>query len=270
MYVNQKWPRWLAVVMALIGGGVTVLYFAAPDVPKLPAIPIFLLAAWAIYASHRASLAWLELSPDRKTITYFPSWFARKTTLEASTRVELLPNAELVVCKKIAFGAYDGVSIFLRRPGGAEFLILGCDDAFPRKRLIEIASRVAKAAGIPLRLAERRLTSEGESEAEWSPDKERRSKWLLAPAFSFFLLPFVGVLVRTMTSSGPAIFAFAILLWLLGLAAMVIVARMLPQSDERPALWAYLTVWSFRFGLMYLIAVLVTGEILSHHLFSLH
>ncbi len=199
LYVHDSWPRWLAVLLGLLALTVVALYFAAPDVPKLPAIPFLALLGFLVFASHRASQSWVEVSSDGKAISAIPSWYARSLAGESVITQTILPTAELVLCRNTAYDSFDGFSAILRGPGGSEQTVWKGMRGMDYRRCLGFSKEMQQRFGLPVRLLYRRVTERGVEESEWTPGTGKINSKAMAFGLAMFLLPWVGIVVRVST-----------------------------------------------------------------------
>ncbi len=146
--------RWLgpssaaAVALGFVTLFVLGLYFAAPDVPKLPAIPVFLVLGYLLLASHHASLSWIEISPDGKTVSGVPSWYARELSSERVRSATISPSSQLLLCLHRAYNCFDGYSAILREPDGKEQVLWKAQHGLDYKRCADFSMEVAGRSGL--------------------------------------------------------------------------------------------------------------------------
>lgn len=264
LYVHDSWPRWLAVMLGLLTLTVVALYFAAPDVPKLPAIPFLVLLGFLVFASHRASQSWIELSSDGKEVSAIPSWYARSLSGESVTTLTILPTAELVLCRNAAYCSFDGFSAILRGPGGAEQTVWKGIQGMDYRRCLGFSKEIQQRFGLPVRLLYRRVTERGIEETEWTPRTGKINRRMMAFGLAMFLLPWIGIAVRMSTPNPMHLAVGGVLLWIFGLVLLWNLRRILPRNDHEPVQGWTVLVWTLEFAPLYLVVVLVTGALLKH------
>jgi len=263
LYVHDSWPRWLAVLLGLLALTVVALYFAAPDVPKLPAIPFLALLGFLVFASHRASQSWVEVSSDGKAISAIPSWYARSLAGESVITQTILPTAELVLCRNTAYDSFDGFSAILRGPGGSEQTVWKGMRGMDYRRCLGFSKEIQQRFGLPVRLLSRRVTDRRVEETEWTPGTGKINSKAMAFGLAMFLLPWVGIVVRLSTPNYIRLAVGGVLLWISGLVLLWSLRRIWPRNDQEPALGWTILVWTLEFAPLYLVVVLVTGTLLK-------
>jgi len=251
-------------LLGLLTLTVVALYFAAPDVPKLPAIPFLVLLGFLVFASHGASQSWIEVSSDGKAVSAIPSWYARSFAGESATTLTILPTAELVLCRNAAHGGFDGFSAILRGPGGAEQTVWKGVRGMDYSRCLGFSKEIQQRFGLPVRLLYRRVTERGVEETEWTLGTGNINRKGMAFGLAMFLLPWIGIVVRVSTPNSMRIAVGGVLLWISGLVLLWSLRRIWPRNDQQPALGWTILVWTFEFAPLYLVVVLITGALLKH------
>jgi hypothetical protein len=263
LYVHDAWPRWLAFLLGVATLAVLALYFAAPDVPKLEVIPLLILVGGLVFLSHRASLSWIEISADGKEISSAPSWYARKLLGEKAAAASILPGSELRLFRNFTYGLFNGYSAVLCAPDGLEQVFWKSDRGLRFSRCREFADEVNRQFGLPVRLSTRRETERGVEESDWTSLDARAGKRALALGMTVSLLPCMGVAVRWLTSDPFRIALSGLAIWLLGVTMFAFVLRTVTELRQRRGAVGTLLLWAFRFALLYLVTVLVTGAVLK-------
>jgi hypothetical protein len=262
-YVHNPWPRWLGVSLLALSLAVLVLYFAAPDVPKKEAIPILLLLVALVYASHRASLAWIEFSADGSRISSVPSWYARKAWGERAKTIEIPRGSELVFSLNTAYGFFNGHSLLLHSPERHEQLLCKIDYAFSYRRSATLVREAGHRWGLPVRLVVRNLTPQGVEEREWTLARERLGRRFLLVGIAFSCFPFTGILVRLLTSDPLELVIIGTAICLLGSLALWLWSNRQTKEDFRVSSAGVVAWWAFRFTLFYTVVVIVTDALLK-------
>ncbi len=263
LYVHDRRPRWLAAFLGILALVVVALYFAAPNVPKLPAVPLFVLLAFLVFASHRASQSWIEVSPDGQTISAIPSWYGRSLAGESTISLAVSRPAELLFCRNVAYGSFDGYSAVLRCQGGAEQTLWKGMRGMDFQRCRVFSQEIQIRFGLPVRLLSRRMTDRGIEEAEWTSSTGRIDRKAVGFGLAMFLLPWLGILVRALTANPASLLASGILLCVFGAASMWLLRRLGSQGDRKSGLAVAIIVWALEFAPLYLVIVLVTGSLLK-------
>jgi len=268
LYTNIRWPRWLAFFLGAVAVSVIALYFVAPDVPKLPAIPVLVGLGYLLFRTHQAGISWIEISPDGRLISTSPSWSDRRFYDNNPLSVTIQPGSQLLLCRNFAYGAFDGYSVVIRNAEGAEQLLWKNDGGLDLPRCAEFSQAVKQRFDLPVRLVARRLDDRGIAEEEWTAASHLLPRRIIVLLLALLLLPASGILVRLLTSVASVIALSGVGLWLAGLIGFCVAHRALARREAekvsagRLALWAF--QWTLSFVLMYGLTAAVTGKFLKH------
>ena len=249
--------------MGVLALAVVVLYFAAPDVPKLPAIPLLILLGFLVFVSHRASQSWIEVSPDGQTLSAIPSWYGRSLAGESATRLAIPHTAELILCRNVAYGSLDGYSALLRSQSGSEQTIWKGTQGMDYQRCYAFAQEIQLKFGLPVRLLDRRVTDQGVEEAEWTSKAGRMDRKAMGFGLAMFLLPWLGILVRMVTANPANLAVAGVSLCICGWALMWSLHRGGPRGASKTSFGVTVLVWALEFAPLYVVIVLVTGALLK-------
>jgi hypothetical protein len=268
LYTNVRWPLWLAFLLVAMTLSVIALYFLAPDVPKLPAIPVLMGLGYLLFRTHRAGISWIEISPDGRLIFTSPSWFDRRFYDENPRSVTIQPGSQLLLCQNFSYGAFDGYSVVIRNADGAEQLLWKNDRGLDLPRCAELSQAVTQRFELPVRLVARRLDDRGIAEEEWAEASHLLTRRIIVLLLALLLLPAAGILVRLLTSVASVIALVGMGLWLAGLTVICVALRALARREaEKVSVGplAFLAFrWTLSFVLLYGLAAVVTGKFLKH------
>ncbi len=223
-----------------------------------PTVVLFLLA----YFVHRGSLSWIRISRDSREIVRVPSWFARKLIGEKQLVVQVPSGSELIFCRRLAYGGILGYYIIVRAPNGAEQIVWNDLTGVTRGRWSRVAKEIGERCQLPARVVTQNVSDAGTEETEWTAQTDS-NKWkvmriMVGPA----LAPFLGIVFRLFTSRARLLFLMGAVLWILSVGIFWYLYRTQEVSKEQ-AFPLMVFTWTIQFTTFYVLAVLVTGAVLS-------
>ena len=225
----------------------------------VPMLSLFLLA----YFLHKASLSWIGISKDATEAISVPSWFSRKLLGERRTIARIAPGAEMVFCRRFAYGGLQGDYIILRAPDHCEQVLwTSAALGVSRRWWDRVAREIRERYPLNAHLVTQTISSEGTEEAEWTRDEDRIRwrpfKLMIGPMLS----PWLGIVIRIFTADRRIIVLAGALLWVAGTASFWHLYHTQRIAKEQP-LSAALIFWTFQSIAIYTIAVLITGVVMS-------
>ena len=220
-------------------------------------IALFTLA----YFMHKASLSWIQLSTDGKCLSSIPSWYSNKLWDDKTKTVHIDPHSELLICRRSAYGAFDGYYLIMRNPGGADQVLWSAESGISRRYWEKAAREIQQRHHLNTRLIEQRVNENGTQESNWTVDSDRMRwsnfKLVVGPMLS----PWLGVAVRFATSNPLIITGVGVVLWLGGIMVLGYLYRYRAVAKQ-PGLAATVLFWTGQFAALYGVAVLVTNAFL--------
>lgn len=169
---------------------------------------------------HKASLSWMQVSADGKCLSSIPSWYSNKLWDEHTKSVPIDPHSELLICRRSAYGAFDGYYLIMRTPGGADQVLWSAESGISRRYWEKAAREIQQRNHLNTRLIEQRVKESGTQESNWTADSDRvrwsNFKLVVGPMLS----PWLGVAVRLATSNPLIITGAGVLLWLGGITVL--------------------------------------------------
>ena len=257
-------PLTFSILFAVIcvASLLVVTFFITTDQARIAFVYPTVLLLLSAYFVRKGSLSWIRISPDGKEITWVPSWFARHLLGERASVTKLIPDSELIFCRRRAYGGLDGYYMIVRAPDGAEQVVWNDVTGVSRRWWTRIANEIKERYQLNVRLVSQVVSDQGMAESEWSVETDRANwrpfRMLIGPALS----PWLGIAVRFVTSSPRTIALFGAVLWLVSSATFIYIYRTQDVSKkETPALAIF--AWSVQFVVLYSVAVLVTGGVMS-------
>jgi hypothetical protein len=238
-----------------------VTFFITTDQARIAIVCPMLLLLLSAYFVRKGSLSWIRISPDGKEMTRVPSWFARHLLGERASVTKLVPDSEVILCRRLAYGGLDGYYMIVRAPDGAEQVVWNDVTGVSRRWWARIANEIKERYRLNVRLVSQVVSDQGMVESEWSAETDRANWRLVRMMIGPALSPWLGVGVRFVTSSPRTIALAGAVLWLASVATFLYVYRAQNVSKkETPALAIF--AWSVQFVVFYSVAVLVTGGIM--------
>jgi hypothetical protein len=219
------------------------------------------------YSLHKAMLGRIEVSRDGKAIVAIPSSLDRKFWGERESSAKVTSGAELLFCRRSAYGAFDGYYFFLRTPGASD-QILWRESSFAsvsRRYWERIAREIAQNNRVSTRLIQQRVTAEGTQETDWTPQSNRalwkNLRFLIGPAF----FPWMGIIARLLTRDLRVIALIGVLLWLVAFFIFRYTYKTRQVSKDKGGFGTGMLVWTLSFVAFYVVTVLGTGAVLTRH-----
>ena len=223
-------------------------------------VPLILLFSVA-YFLYRAGLSWIRISKDGKEIVAVPSWYGRNLGSEHPLVGQIVPGAELLFCRKSAYGGFNGYYIILRAPNNTDQVLWSAESGMSRRSSERAANEIRALHQLDVRLIRQVIGEQGLEETDWTPESDKilwhNIKLMIGPA----LFPFLGVAVRRLTSNPREIALVGILLWISGIAILWYVYRTHEVSKEQSLSLAGF-VWTLQFVGFYVVTVLATNAFL--------
>jgi hypothetical protein len=257
-------------IAALLAGAT----FDSPESKAAFTLVMFALFFLA-YAAHQASLGWIEISPDSQDIAGVPSWFSRILSRQQRTTARILPASELLLCKHVSYGAFDGYAAVLRGTDGPEktLLTLTIRSGVSRKHWSRIARTLGDQYGINAHPVIRTLYTQGKKEREWTGQTEVTA-WNRAVEkiglsrvillIGCVLSPWLGIGGRLLTAKPLGLTLFGILLYATSVGVLWHFYRsQAGRKNGSVGVARTIAVWTFEFVIFYVIAILVTGGIVG-------
>lgn len=223
--------------------------------------PMMALIALA-YFVHKASLSWIRISHDGSEMVSVPSWFARRLLGEKRTVAAIVPESELILCRRFEYGGIQGYYMIVRSPGGTEKVIWNDVTGVTRSRWSRIASEIGERSRLKVRLVSQFVSNSGIEETEWTAQSDK-GKWrFLRLMAGPGLAPWLGIGIRILTPKPWSIAGIGVILWLAGCAMFLYVYQNYEVSkEESPPITIF--VWTIQFILVYASAVLLTGALMN-------
>jgi len=233
----------------------------------------FTFAEWGFglcflgYSLYKASLSWIAVSGDSKEIVAMPSSLDRKFWGQRQTTAQITSGAELLFCRKSAYGAFDGYYILLRTPGASDQVLWKESSAIgvSRRYWARIAGEITQNNGVNTRLIQQRITAEGLQETDWTPRLNRSSWKTVRLLIGLAVFPWMGIIARLVTRDTRAIALIGVLLWLVAFFTFWYVFKNRPVSKGANDFVAGMLVWTLSFVAFYVATALVTGAVLTRH-----
>lgn len=224
-----------------------------------PMLLLFVLA----YFLHKASLSWIRISEDGEEAVSVPSWFSRKLLGERQTVARIVPGAEMVFCRRFAYGGLQGYYVILRAPDHTEqTLWSSAAQGVSRRWWDRIAREIRERYPLNARLVTQTVSSDGTEEKEWTKEGDRIRWRPLKIMIGPMLSPWLGIVIRIFTADPRVIIPAGILLWITGIALFRYLYRTQRVAKEQP-FSGMLVFWTIQFIAMYAIAVLIAGAAMN-------
>ena len=223
-----------------------------------PVLALFVLA----YFVHKGSLSWIRISQDGSEMVRIPSWFARKLLGEKRTVATVVPDSELILCRRFEYGGIQGYYMIVRAPNGAEQIIWNDVTGVTRSGWSRIADEIGKRSQLKVRLVSQSVSNSSVEETDWTALSDK-GKWkflrlMVGPA----LAPWLGIGVRFLTPKPWSIATIGAILWFSGCATYWYIYRTYEVSKEQTAPIT-IFVWTIQFITLYVSAVLLTGAFMK-------
>jgi hypothetical protein len=257
-------PLTFSVLFALISMAslFVITFLTTTDRARIIIVYPTVLLLLTAYFVRKGSLSWIRISADGTEMTRVPSWFARRLLGERASVTSLVPNSELILCRRLAYGGLDGYYMIARAPGGTEQVVWNDVTGVSRRWWARIANEISERYGLKVRLVSQIVSDQGIAESEWTAQTDRANWRLLRLMIGPALSPWFGVGARLITSNPRTIVLFGAVLWLISSAVFLYIYRTQQVSKkETPALAIF--VWSVQFVSFYSVAVLVTGGVIN-------
>jgi hypothetical protein len=224
----------------------------------LPILALIVLA----YFVHKASLSWIRISHDGSEWVRVPSWFARRLLGEKWTVTTVVPDSELILCRRFAYGGIQGYYMIVRAPDGVEKVIWNDVTGVTRSRWERIAREIGERSRLKVRLVSQSVSNHGIEEADWTAQSDK-GKWkafrmMAGPAVA----PWLGIGIRVLTPKPWSIAVIGAILWIAGCAMFWYIYRTYEISKEQSPPITIL-VWTIQFITLYVSAVLLTGAFMK-------
>jgi hypothetical protein len=273
--VNQTQERYylqstfyvpLTLALVLLGTLYVSMFIYTPEDSRFTLAELGFVLCFLGYSVHRASLSWIAFSGDGKEVLGMPSLLDRRLGRQgASSAARITSGAELLFCRRFAYGAFDGYYILLRTPGAGDQILwkelgfLSVRRPFWQK----IANEIAQRNGVNARLIQQRVTTEGTQETEWTA-QSNRPFWRNVPlAIGLGLFPWMGILARTLTHDPRAIVLIGVLLWVVAFFLFRHAYNAGPASKGTLGFAASILVWTLIFVTLYVSTVFATSAVLA-------
>ncbi len=224
-----------------------------------PMLLFFVLA----YFLHKASLGWIQISEDGTEAVSVPPWFSRKLLGEKRVVARIVPGAEMVFCRRSAYGGLQGYYVILRTPDRTEqTLWSSAAQRVSRRWWDRVAREIRERYPLNARLVTQTVSSDGTEEKEWTGEGDR-IRWrplkiMIGPVLS----PWLGIVIRIFTADPRVIIPAGILLWITGIALFRYLYRTERVAKEQP-FSGMLVFWTIQFIATYAIAVLLAGAAMN-------
>lgn len=130
-----------------------------------------------------------------------PSLLDRKFWGERESSARVTSGAELLFCRRSAYGAFDGYYILLRAPGTSEQILWKESrvTSVSRRYWERIAREIARNNCVSTRLIQQRVTAEGTEETDWTAQSARAPRKNLRFLIGLAFFPWMGIIARLLT-----------------------------------------------------------------------
>jgi len=258
-------PKWTSI--PVITFGVMTIAFASAivtthDPSRVAFVYPMALFCLLTYLSLRAGLAWIRIIGNGEEIVSVPCWYARKIFGEKGKTAKILPDSEVVFCRRMAYGTLDGYSIILRAKDGAEQVLWNSINGISRRRRMRIAEELEQRFKLRVRQVKQDVTPGSVEETEWTGEVDKRVWKNAGMAMIPALMPFLGVAIRLLTANPTAIALAGLVLWICGAATYWLIFR-ISQVQRDQSLSLTIFAWTMTYIPFYLIAVFGTGALLK-------
>jgi len=261
-YLRAKWtsiPVFTFGFMAIMFASAVVTTHDSSRVAFVYPMALFCLLT---YLSLRAGLAWIRVLGNGEEIVSVPCWYARKILGEKGKTAKILPDSELVFCRRMAYGILDGYYITLRAKDGSEQVLWNSINGISRRRRMRIAEELEQRFKLRVRQVRQDLTPGRVAETEWTGKGDKRIWKNIGMGIILTLIPWLGIAVRLLTANPQAIAWMGAVLWICGAATHWLIFRISRvQRDQSLPLTIF--VWTMTYIPFYLIAVFGTSALLK-------
>jgi hypothetical protein len=226
-------------------------------IPTLPLLPL-------AFVLHRASLGWIRIREEE--IEVLPSWFSRRLWGEQNKNARFDSESELLLCRRFAYGAFDGFYILLRPHSGPDYTLwntAGTATGVSRRWWSRIAQEISKTHRLRTRLVKQNANSQGMVETAWNAGGGKRfwqSLWMI---IATALSPWLGVGARLLTADPSKLALIGVSIWI-GAGAWIWYWFHSRGGKSSQDLAVAILLFTLQFGTFYMLAVLVTGAVLHH------
>jgi hypothetical protein len=223
----------------------------------LPTPALFALA----YVLHKASLSWIRISNDGGEIVSVPSWYSRQLLGERQVVGRITPDAELLFCRKSAYGAFDGYYVILRTPNTSDLVLWNAESGISRRSWDRVAHNIRELHRLNARLVRQVVGDQGTQETEWTAKSDeimwKNAIWIIGPP----LLSWLGIPVRLFTPDPWKIALVGALLWVAGVSVYWFFSGSHRAAKEQNL--AMTTIfWTLQFAGLYAVTALATNAFL--------
>jgi hypothetical protein len=240
-----------------------VSFFTESNAARAAIVGPMLLLFVLSYFLHKASLSWIRISEDGAEAVSVPSWFGRKLLGEKRVVARIAPGAEMVFCRRFAYGGLQGYYVILRSADRTEqTLWSSAAQRVSRRWWDRIAREIRERYPLNTRLVTQTVSSDGTEEKEWTREGDRIRWRPLKIMIGPMLSPWLGIVIRIFTADPRVIIPAGIFLWITGIALFRHLYRTQRVAKEQP-FTATLVFWTIQFIAMYAIAVLLAGAAMN-------
>lgn len=253
---------WMVLSLILTTSMLVWAFLTDPDSSRFSLGPPILALIVLAYFVHKGSLSWIRISHDGTEMVRIPSWFARRLLGEKRTVTAVLPDSELILCRRFEYGGIQGYYMIVRAPNGAEQIIWNDVTGVTRSWWSRVATEIGKQSQLKVRLVSQTVSNSGVEETDWTAlsdkGKLKLFRLMVGPALS----PWLGIGVRYLTPKPWSIATIGALLWFAGCAMFWYIYRTYEVSkEESPPIT--ILVWTIQFITLYVSAVLLTGAFMK-------
>lgn len=261
-YLRAKWTSIPVVTFGFMAIMLASAIMTTHDPSRVAFVYPMALFCLLTYLSLRAGLAWMRVLGNGEEIVSIPCWYARKIFGEKGKTTRILPDSELVFCRRMAYGTLDGYYIILRAKDGAEQVLWNSINGISRRRRMRIAEELEQRFKLHVRQVKQDVTPGSVEETEWTGGVDKRVWKNAGMAMIPALMPFFGAAVRLLTANPTAIALVGIVLWICGAATYWLIFRIsCVQKDQSLPLMIF--VWTMTYIPLYLIAIFGTAALLK-------
>ena len=134
-YLRSAFYFPLTLTLLLLGTTYLAAFVTTRDNSRFALVELGFVCCFLGHSLHKASLSRIEVSRDGKEILSMPSSLDRQFWGQRESSAKITSNAELLFCRKLAYGAFDGYYILMRSPGTPDQILWKESSAFAIDRL---------------------------------------------------------------------------------------------------------------------------------------